>query len=62
MTFKSRSVKRTGPQSADILGDLTMHGVTIIDHASCELLTPASDTTGRGVGNDRAHYTNATLT
>ena len=28
MTFKSRSVKRTGPQSGDILGDLTMHGVT----------------------------------
>ena len=26
--FKSRSVKRTGPQSGDILGDLTMHGVT----------------------------------
>jgi polyisoprenoid-binding protein YceI len=28
MTFKSRSVKRTGPQSGDILGDITMHGVT----------------------------------
>jgi polyisoprenoid-binding protein YceI len=28
MTFKSRNVKRTGPQSGDILGDLTMHGVT----------------------------------
>ena len=26
--FKSRSVKRTGPQSADIAGDFTMHGVT----------------------------------
>jgi len=26
--FKSRSVKRTGAQSGDILGDLTMHGVT----------------------------------
>src|SRR5438445_11245546 len=28
ITFKSRGVKRTGPQSGDILGDLTMHGVT----------------------------------
>jgi polyisoprenoid-binding protein YceI len=28
ITFKSRSVKQTGPQSGDILGDLTMHGVT----------------------------------
>src|SRR6266404_9077691 len=26
--FKSRGVKQTGPQSGDILGDLTMHGVT----------------------------------
>jgi polyisoprenoid-binding protein YceI len=28
MTFKSRSVKQTGAQSGDILGDLTIHGVT----------------------------------
>jgi polyisoprenoid-binding protein YceI len=28
INFKSRSVKRTGQQSGDILGDLTMHGVT----------------------------------
>jgi polyisoprenoid-binding protein YceI len=28
MIFKSRSVKQTGPQSGDIEGDLTMHGVT----------------------------------
>jgi polyisoprenoid-binding protein YceI len=26
--FKSRNVKQTGRQSADIMGDLTMHGVT----------------------------------
>jgi polyisoprenoid-binding protein YceI len=26
--FKSRSVRKAGPQSGDILGDLTMHGVT----------------------------------
>ena len=28
ITFKSRSVRQTGPQSGDIVGDLTMHGVT----------------------------------
>lgn len=28
ITFKSRSVKPTGPQAGDIAGDLTMHGVT----------------------------------
>ena len=28
ITFKSRSVKQTGPQSGDIVGDLTMQGVT----------------------------------
>ena len=28
MTFKSRTVTQTGPQAGDIVGDLTMHGVT----------------------------------
>jgi polyisoprenoid-binding protein YceI len=28
ITFKSKSVKQTGADSADIIGDLTMHGVT----------------------------------
>lgn len=28
ITFKSRSVKRTGEQSGDVSGDFTMHGVT----------------------------------
>lgn len=28
ITLKSRSVKQTGPQAGDIVGDLTMHGVT----------------------------------
>lgn len=28
ITFKSRSVKQTGADSADVLGDLSMHGVT----------------------------------
>jgi len=38
MTFKSRNVKRTGPQSGDIVGDLTMHGVTRPIHASREIV------------------------
>lgn len=28
ITFKSRSVKQTGAQAGEIIGDLTMHGVT----------------------------------
>jgi polyisoprenoid-binding protein YceI len=28
ITFKSKSVKQTGPGSGDIIGDLAMHGVT----------------------------------
>jgi polyisoprenoid-binding protein YceI len=44
ITFKSRSVKRTGPQSGDILGDLTMHGVTKPITLHVELLTPVNDT------------------
>ncbi|HJW37850.1 MAG TPA: YceI family protein [Candidatus Udaeobacter sp.] len=44
ITFKSSSVKRTGPQSGDILGDLTMHGVTKPITLHVKLLTPISDT------------------
>ena len=44
ITFKSRSVKRTGPQSGDILGDLTMHGVTKPIALHVKLLTPLSET------------------
>src|ERR1044071_4288446 len=44
ITFKSRSVKRTGPQSGDILGDLTMHGVTKPVTLHVKLLTPLTDT------------------
>jgi len=44
MTFKSSSVKRTGPQSGDILGDLTIHGVTKPIALHVKLLTPISDT------------------
>jgi polyisoprenoid-binding protein YceI len=44
MTFKSRSVKQTGPQSGDILGDLTMHGVTKRITLHVKLLTPLNET------------------
>jgi polyisoprenoid-binding protein YceI len=44
MTFKSRSVKQTGPQSGDILGDLTMHGVTRPVTLHVKLLTPLNET------------------
>lgn len=44
ITFKSRSVKRTGPQSGDIPGDLTMHGVTKPVTLHVKLLTPINDT------------------
>jgi polyisoprenoid-binding protein YceI len=44
MTFKSRSVKQTGPQSGDILGDLTMHGVTKPIMLHVKLLTPLNQT------------------
>src|SRR5207302_4318132 len=46
IAFKSRSVKRTGPQSGDILGDLTMHGVTRPITLHVKLLTLISDTSG----------------
>ena len=41
--FKSRSVKRTSPQSGDILGDLTIHGVTKPITLHVKLLTPMND-------------------
>jgi polyisoprenoid-binding protein YceI len=44
ITFKSRSVKQTGPQSGDILGDLTMHGVTKPVTLHVKLLTPLNET------------------
>jgi len=45
ITFKSRSVKQTGPQSGDILGDLTIHGVTRPVALHVKLLTPLNETT-----------------
>ena len=45
ITFKSRSVKQTGPQAGDILGDLTMHGVTRPTTLHVKLLTPLGNET-----------------
>jgi polyisoprenoid-binding protein YceI len=44
ITFESRSVTQTGPQSGDILGDLTMHGMTkpITLHVKLATLLPGS--------------------
>jgi polyisoprenoid-binding protein YceI len=44
ITFKSRSLKQTGPQSGDILGDLTIHGVTKPITLHVKLLTRLNDT------------------
>jgi len=44
INFKSRSVKQTGPQSGDIVGDLTMHGVTKPITLHVKLLTPLNET------------------
>jgi polyisoprenoid-binding protein YceI len=42
--FKSRSVKQTGAQEGDILGDLTMHGVTKPITLHVKLLTSLNET------------------
>jgi polyisoprenoid-binding protein YceI len=42
ITFKSRSVKRTGENSGDIVGDFTMHGVTKPMTLHVKLSTPPS--------------------
>jgi len=42
ITFKSRSVKRTGENSGDIAGDFTMHGVTKPMTLHVKLATPPS--------------------
>ena len=44
IAFKSRSVKQTGPQSGDILGDLTIHGVTKPVTLHVKMLTPLNET------------------
>ena len=40
ISFKSRTIKQTGPQSGDIVGDLNMHGVTKPITLHVKLLTP----------------------
>lgn len=44
ITFKSRSVKQTGPERGDIVGDLTMHGVTKPVTLHVKLLSSTNDT------------------
>jgi polyisoprenoid-binding protein YceI len=46
ITFKSRSAKQTGRQSGDILGDLTMHGVTKAITLHVRLLSPLAGAEG----------------
>src|SRR5204863_3896073 len=43
ITFKSRSVKQTGENSGDILGDFTMHGLTKPMMLHVKLATPPSN-------------------
>jgi polyisoprenoid-binding protein YceI len=45
ISFKSRSVKRTGENSGDILGDFTMHGVTKPITLHVKLAAPPSNET-----------------
>jgi len=42
--FQSRRVKQTGPQSGDIMGELTMHGITRPVTLHAKLLTPINET------------------
>lgn len=55
ITFKSRSVKQTGPQTGDILGDLIMHGVTRPITLHVKLVTPLKD--GAAMQNSRWEVT-----
>jgi polyisoprenoid-binding protein YceI len=43
ITFRSRNVKQTGPQAGDIVGDLTMHGVTRPIKLHVKLLTSPNE-------------------
>jgi polyisoprenoid-binding protein YceI len=47
ITFKSHTVRRTAEDSADIIGDLTMHGVTKPMTLHIKLVTPISGETKR---------------
>jgi len=43
ITFRSRSVKKNGSQAGDIIGDLTMHGVTKTITLHVKLLSAPND-------------------
>ena len=43
ISFRSRNVKQTGPQAGDIVGDLTMHGVTKQVTLHVKLLTSPNE-------------------
>ena len=47
ITFKSHTVRRTGENSADIIGDLTMHGVTKPTALQVKLVSPILGETKR---------------
>lgn len=47
ITFKSHSVRSTSEKSGDIVGDLTMHGVTRSITLHVRLISPMSDETKR---------------
>jgi polyisoprenoid-binding protein YceI len=49
ISFKSKSVKKTGDQTADITGDLTMHGVTKEVVLKAELLGKGAGMEGKTV-------------
>jgi len=49
ITFKSKSVKKTGDNTADITGDLTMHGVTKEVVLKAELLGKGAGMQGKTV-------------
>jgi len=44
IVFKSRRVKQTGPQSGEILGELTMHGIMRSVTLNVKLVTPINET------------------
>jgi polyisoprenoid-binding protein YceI len=52
ITFKSRKVQQTGAQTGDVVGDLTMHGVTKPITLHVKLLTPS----GGGASLPRARW------
>jgi polyisoprenoid-binding protein YceI len=47
IVFKSHTVRRTGENSADIIGDLTMHSVTKLIALQVKLVSPISGETKR---------------